>query len=69
MNSPERASPDYPQPEKNVADHGTETVLPAIKARQGIIIGAGAMVYVLVIGTALAIVGLVAVYLGFFASV
>lgn len=69
MNSPDRASSDYPEPEKNVADHGRETVLPAIKARQGIIIGAGVMVYVLVIGTALAIVGLAAVYLGFFTSV
>ena len=69
MNRPERASSDYPQPEKNVADHGREIVLPAIKARQGIIIGAGAMVYVLVIGTALAIVGLAVVYLGFFTSV
>ena len=69
MNSPDRASSDYPEPEKNVADHGRGTVLPAMKARQGIIIGAGVMVYVLVIGTALAIVGLATVYLGFFASV
>jgi hypothetical protein len=67
MNTPDRASSDYPQPEKNVADHGTETVLPAIKARQGINIRG--MMYVLVIGTALAIVGLAAVYLGFFASI
>jgi hypothetical protein len=33
MNTPDRASADYPQPEKNVADHGTKTVLPAMKAR------------------------------------
>ena len=67
MNSPDRASSDYPQPEKNVADHGTKTVLPAMKARQAI--NVRGMIYVLVVGTALAIVGLAAVYLGFFASV
>ena len=67
MNRPERASADYPQPDKNVADHGRQIVLPTTKARQGINIRA--MVYVLVIGTALAIVGLAATYLGFFASV
>ena len=67
MNTADRASADYPQPEKNVADHGAETVLPAIKARQGINIRG--MMYVLVVGTALAIVGLATVYLGFFASV
>ena len=67
MNRSERASPDYPQPDKNVADHGRQIVLPTTKARQGINIRA--MVYVLVIGTALAIVGLAATYLGFFASV
>ena len=67
MNRPERASPDHPQPDKNVADHGRQIVLPTTKARQGINIRA--MVYVLVIGTALAIVGLAATYLGFFASI
>ena len=67
MNTPDRASSDYPEPGKNVADHGTEIDLPAIKARQGINIRG--MMYVLVVGTALAIVGLATVYLGFFASV
>lgn len=67
MNSPDRASSDYPEPGKNVADHGKEIVLPAMKARQGINIRG--MIYVLVVGTVLAIVGLAAVYLGFFASV
>lgn len=64
MARPERASADYPQPTKNVADHGEVTVVPATKAKQGINIRP--MLYVLTIGIALAILLMGLAYLGVF---
>jgi hypothetical protein len=60
MNRPERASPDYPQPHKNVAEHGELIVLPTTKARQGVLVRP--MVFVLTIGTALAVLLLAIAY-------
>jgi hypothetical protein len=60
MNRGERASPDYPQPDKNVAEHGALTVLPSTKARQGVLVRP--MIFVLTIGTALAVVLLAVAY-------
>ena len=60
MNRREQASADYPQPAKNVAEHGALIVLPARKARQGVLVRS--MIFVLTIGTALAVLLLAIAY-------
>ncbi len=62
----ERASADYEQPDKNVADMPDPVALPATKARQAE--NRGHMFWVLTIGIALAVIALGAIYLGFFAA-
>jgi hypothetical protein len=64
MSRPERASPDYPQPEKNVAEHGKLIVVPTRKARQGMLVRP--MLFVLTIGTLLAIALLSVAYFFYF---
>ncbi|MBX3514892.1 MAG: hypothetical protein KF826_08230 [Xanthobacteraceae bacterium] len=62
----QRASADYEQPEKNVADMRDPVKLPTNKAR-----GAenrGHMFWVLTIGIALVVVAFAAIYLGFFGA-
>ena len=61
-----RASRDYEQPEKNVADMRDPVTLSANKAR-----GAenrGNMFWVLTIGIALVVIAFAAIYLGFFTA-
>jgi hypothetical protein len=61
----ERASADYEQPEKNVADMRDPVALSTNKAR-----GAenrGNMFWVLTIGIALVVIAFAAIYFGFFA--
>ena len=62
-----RASPDYEEPAKNVADQGTPAVLSKNKARAGE--NRGHMRAVLIVSTALAIVALAVVYFSFLAAV
>ncbi|HRF09538.1 MAG TPA: hypothetical protein PL193_12975 [Xanthobacteraceae bacterium] len=60
----ERASADYEQPEKNVANMPDPVVLPTNKARQGE--NRGNMFWVLTIGMALVVIAFAAIYFGFF---
>lgn len=62
----QRASADYEDPEKNVADMRDPVVLPTNKAR-----GAenrGNMFWVLTIGIALVVIAFAAIYFGFFTA-
>ena len=61
----QRASSDYEQPDKNVADMPDPVTLPATKARQAE--NRGHMFWVLMIGIALVVIAFAAIYLGFFA--
>ena len=61
----QRASSDYEQPDKNVADMPDPVTLPATKARQAE--NRGHMFWVLTIGIALVVIAFAATYLGFFA--
>jgi len=60
----ERASADYEQPEKNVANMPDPVVLPTNKARQAE--NRGNMFWVLTIGMALVVIAFAAIYFGFF---
>jgi hypothetical protein len=60
----ERASADYEQPEKNVANMPDPVVLPTNKARQAE--NRGNMFWVLTIGMALVVVAFAVIYFGFF---
>jgi hypothetical protein len=62
-----RASPDYEEPNKNVADQGVPTVLPKNKARAAE--NRGHMRAVLIVSTALAIVALAVVYFSYLTAV
>jgi hypothetical protein len=62
----ERASADYEQPEKNVANMPDPVKLPATKARQAE--NRGNMFWVLTIGIALVIAAFAAIYFGFFTA-
>lgn len=62
---PDRASADYEQPEKNVADMREPVTLPVNKARAAE--NRGHMFWVLTIGIALVVIAFAAIYLGFFA--
>lgn len=62
----ERASADYEQPEKNVADMRDPVTLPTNKARQAE--NRGHMFTVLTVGIALVVIAFAAVYFGFFAT-
>jgi hypothetical protein len=59
-----RASADYEQPEKNVADMRDPVTLPTNKARQAE--NRGHMGTVLVVSIALVVVAFAAIYFGFF---
>lgn len=62
----ERASADYEQPEKNVANMPDPVVLPTNKAR-----GAenrGNMFWVLTIGIALVVIAFIVIYFSYFIS-
>jgi hypothetical protein len=59
----QRVSPDYEEPEKNVADQHVPVVLPTNKARQGE--NKGYMTTVVTVGTALAILGLAIIFLSY----
>lgn len=61
----QRASADYEEPEKNVADMPDPVTLSTNKARQGET--KGNMFWVLTIGIALVVVAFAAIYFGFFA--
>ncbi len=61
----DRASRDYEQPDKNVADMRDPVTLPTTKARQAE--NRGHMFWVLTIGIALVVIAFAAIYLGFFA--
>jgi hypothetical protein len=60
----QRASADYEDPEKNVANMPDPVTLPTNKARQGE--NKGNMFWVLTIGIALVVVAFAAIYFGFF---
>lgn len=60
----QRASADYEEPEKNVANMPDPVTLPTNKARQGE--NRGNMFWVLTIGIALVVVAFAAIYFGFF---
>ncbi len=62
----QRASADYEQPDKNVADMRDPVTLPTNKARQAE--NKGNMFWVLTIGIALVIAAFAAVYFGFFSA-
>jgi hypothetical protein len=60
----QRASADYEQPEKNVANMRDPVTLPTNKARQAE--NRGNMLWVLLVGIGLVAVAFAAIYLGFF---
>ena len=60
----QRASADYEDPGKNVADMPDPVTLPTNKARQGE--NRGNMFWVLTIGIALVVVAFAVIYFGFF---
>jgi hypothetical protein len=60
----QRASADYEQSEKNVANMRDPVTLPTNKARQAE--NRGNMFWVLTIGIALVVIAFAAIYLGFF---
>jgi len=60
----QRASTDYEQPEKNVANMRDPVTLPTNKARAAE--NRGNMFWVLTIGIALVVIAFAAIYLGFF---
>jgi hypothetical protein len=62
--SPERASADYEEPTKNVANQPDPVTLPTNKARQAE--NRGHMGTVLVVGIALVVIAFAAIYFGFF---
>ncbi len=62
----ERASADYEQPEKNVANMPDPVVLPKNKARAAE--NRGNMFWVLTIGIALVVIAFAAIYFGFFTA-
>jgi hypothetical protein len=62
----QRASADYEQPEKNVADMRDPVTLPTNKARAAE--NKGHMFWVLTIGIALVVIAFAAIYLGFFSA-
>jgi hypothetical protein len=64
--SPERASADYEEPTKNVANQPDPVTLPTNKARQAE--NRGHMGTVLVVGIALVVIAFAAIYLGFFST-
>lgn len=63
---PERASADYKDPEKNVADMPDPVTLPTNKARGGE--SRGNMGTVLVVSIALVVIAFAAIYFGFFTA-
>lgn len=63
----QRASADYEQPEKNVAEMRDPVKLPTNKARAAE--NRGNMFWVLTIGIALVVIAFAAIYFGFFAAV
>ncbi|MBX3520584.1 MAG: hypothetical protein KF835_11275 [Xanthobacteraceae bacterium] len=62
----QRASADYEQPDKNVADMRDPVKLPTNKARAAE--NRGHMFWVLTIGIALVVFAFAAIYLGFFGA-
>ncbi|MGE0339668.1 MAG: hypothetical protein AB7O79_07280 [Xanthobacteraceae bacterium] len=62
----QRASADYEEPEKNVADMPDPVTLPTNKARQAE--NRGNMFWVLTIGMALVVVAFAVIYFGFFTA-
>lgn len=62
----ERASADYEQPDKNVANMRDPVTLPTNKARQGE--NRGHMRTVLVVSIGLVVIAFAAIYFGFFAA-
>jgi hypothetical protein len=60
----QRASADYEEPEKNVADMPDPVTLSTNKARQAE--NRGNMFWVLTIGIALVVIAFAAIYFGFF---
>lgn len=60
----ERASRDYEEPDKNVADMANPVKLPTNKARAAE--NRGNMFWVLTIGIALVVIAFAAIYFGFF---
>ncbi len=62
----QRASADYEQPEKNVADMRDPVTLPTNKARQAE--NRGNMGKVLMVSIALVVIAFIAIYFGFFAT-
>jgi hypothetical protein len=64
--SPERASADYKDPEKNVAHQRDPATLSTNKARQAE--NKGHMGTVLVVSIALVVVAFAAIYFGFFSA-
>jgi hypothetical protein len=64
--SPERASADYKEPTKNVANQRDPATLSTNKARQAE--NRGHMGTVLVVSIALVVIAFAAIYLGFFSA-